>query len=121
MREVLPFALAAAVGLIYFRLAIIMMSYLATDHETGIYSAAQRIVETVGVIPWLVVSAGFPILARAARDDADRLKLRAAAAVRRVGAARRRRGRRGRGGRAVRDRVVAGVGLRASRSASCRS
>lgn len=74
LREVLPFALAAAVGLIYFRLAIIMMSYLATDQETGIYSAAQRIVETVGVIPWLVVSAGFPILARAARDDADRLK-----------------------------------------------
>jgi O-antigen/teichoic acid export membrane protein len=74
LREVLPFALAAAVGLIYFRLAIILMSYLATDQETGIYSAAQRIVETVGVIPWLVVSAGFPILARAARDDADRLK-----------------------------------------------
>ena len=26
------------------------------------------------MIPWLVVSAGFPILARAARDDADRLR-----------------------------------------------
>ena len=42
--------------------------YLADAHETGIYSAAQRIVETVGAIPWLVVSAGFPILARAARE-----------------------------------------------------
>jgi O-antigen/teichoic acid export membrane protein len=74
LAEVLPFALAAAVGLVYFRLAVILMSYLADAHDTGIYSAAQRIVETVGAIPWLVVSAGFPILARAARDDTERLR-----------------------------------------------
>jgi O-antigen/teichoic acid export membrane protein len=74
LREVLPFALAAAVGLIYFRLAIVIMSYITTDHDVGIYSAAQRIVETIGVTPWLLASAGFPILARAARDDTDRLK-----------------------------------------------
>lgn len=74
LREVLPFALAAAVGLIYFRLAIVIMSYITTDHDVGIYSAAQRIVETVGVTPWLLASAGFPILARAARDDSNRLK-----------------------------------------------
>jgi O-antigen/teichoic acid export membrane protein len=74
MREVLPFALAAAVGLIYFRLAIVIMSYISTDRETGIYSAAQRIVEAVAALPWLVTSAGFPILARAARDDETRLR-----------------------------------------------
>jgi O-antigen/teichoic acid export membrane protein len=74
MTEVLPFALAAAVGLIYFRLAIIMMSYLADPDETGIYSAGQRVVEVVAAIPWLVASAGFPILARAAGNDAQRLR-----------------------------------------------
>lgn len=74
LREVAPYALAAAVGLVYFRLAIILMSYIADDAETGIYGAAYRIVETVGVIPWLLVSSGFPILARAARDDAGRLR-----------------------------------------------
>ena len=50
------------------------MSYVATDYETGIYSTAFRVVEAVGVIPWLVVSAGFPIVARAARDDESRLR-----------------------------------------------
>jgi O-antigen/teichoic acid export membrane protein len=50
------------------------MSYIASARETGIYSAAFRIVETFAVVPWLVVSSGFPILARAARDDADRLR-----------------------------------------------
>jgi O-antigen/teichoic acid export membrane protein len=74
MREVLPFALAAAVGLIYFRLAIVIMSYISTERETGLYSAAQRIVEAVAALPWLVTSAGFPILARAATNDEARLR-----------------------------------------------
>lgn len=72
--DVLPYAVAAAVGLLYFRLAVILMSYVSSDYQTGIYSAAFRIVEAIGVIPWLIVSAGFPILARAARDDETRLR-----------------------------------------------
>ncbi|HEX6651498.1 MAG TPA: oligosaccharide flippase family protein [Thermoleophilaceae bacterium] len=74
LRDVLPYAVATAVGLIYFRLAVIVMSYVASDYQTGIYSTAFRVVEAVGVIPWLVVSAGFPIMARAARDDESRLR-----------------------------------------------
>jgi O-antigen/teichoic acid export membrane protein len=73
LKETLPYALAAAVGLIYFRIAVVLMSYVSTEHETGIFSAAFRIVEVVGVLPWMLVSAGFPILARAARDDEERL------------------------------------------------
>ncbi len=74
LRDVLPYALAAAVGLVYFRLAMILMFYIGSETETGIYGAAFRIVEVIAVIPWLVVSSGFPILARAARDDEDRLR-----------------------------------------------
>jgi O-antigen/teichoic acid export membrane protein len=73
LRATLPYALAAAVGLIYFRIAVVLMSYVSTDEETGYFSAAFRIVEVVGVLPWMLVSAGFPILARAARDDEERL------------------------------------------------
>jgi polysaccharide biosynthesis protein len=46
LADVLPYALAAAVGLFYFRLAIILMSYIASGRETGIYGAAFRIVES---------------------------------------------------------------------------
>lgn len=74
LREVLPYAMAAAVGLVYFRLAVILMSYIASDRQAGIYATAFRIVEVVGVIPWIAVSSGFPILARAARDDSARLR-----------------------------------------------
>jgi O-antigen/teichoic acid export membrane protein len=72
LRETLPYAVAVAVGIIYFRLAVVLMSYIASDEETGFYSAAFRIVEVVAVLPWILVSSGFPILARAARDDAGR-------------------------------------------------
>ncbi len=74
LREVLPYALAAAVGLIYFRLAVVIMSYVSTEQQTGIYSAAFRPVEAVGVIPWLLVGSAFPIFVRAARDDRERLR-----------------------------------------------
>jgi O-antigen/teichoic acid export membrane protein len=73
-RETTPYALAAAVGLIYFRLGVVLMSYIASDHETGIYSAAFRIVEIIAVLPWVAVSSGFPILSHAARTDLDRLR-----------------------------------------------
>jgi O-antigen/teichoic acid export membrane protein len=71
--EVLPYGLAAAVGLIYFRLAVVIMSYVATPYETGIYSTAFRMVEVLAGIPWLAVSTGFPILVHA-KDDTTRMR-----------------------------------------------
>jgi O-antigen/teichoic acid export membrane protein len=73
LRETLPYAVAAAVGLIYFRIAVILMSYVSTPEETGIYSAAFRIVEVAATLPLMLVLSIFPILARAARDDQERL------------------------------------------------
>ncbi|HXE44431.1 MAG TPA: oligosaccharide flippase family protein [Conexibacter sp.] len=72
--EVLPYGLAAAVGVIYFRFAVVIMSYIATPVETGIYATAFRIVETIAGIPWVAVATGFPILAHAAGNDKDRMR-----------------------------------------------
>lgn len=68
--EVLPYGLAAAVGLVYFRLAVVIMSYVATPFETGIYSTAFRMVEVLTSLPWLAVATGFPILVHARGDTA---------------------------------------------------
>ena len=51
--------LAAAMGLVYFRLAVVIMSYVATPFETGIYSTAFRMVEVLTSLPWLAVATGF--------------------------------------------------------------
>jgi len=74
MREALPYAVTSAVGAIYFRLAIIVMSLVATEAETGYFGASFRIVDVLIVVPQLLVGAAFPIFARAARDDRERLR-----------------------------------------------
>jgi O-antigen/teichoic acid export membrane protein len=73
LRETLPFAAAAAVGIVYFREALVLMSFLSTERETGYYSAAFKIVEVLTAVPWILAASGLPILARAARDDSARL------------------------------------------------
>ncbi len=74
LREAVPYTLALAGGILYFRLAVVLMAYIAPAAETGYYGTAFRITEGVGVLPWLAVSSAFPILARAAVSDTDRLR-----------------------------------------------
>jgi O-antigen/teichoic acid export membrane protein len=73
LRDVVPYALATAAGLLYFRVAVVLLSLVSTERETGLYSAAFRIVEVLMIVPQLAVGALLPILARAASDDHDRL------------------------------------------------
>lgn len=73
LRRTLPYSLAAAVGVIYFRLAILIMSHVASGQQTGYYAASFRIIEVLFIVPQLVVGSTLPIFARAARDDRGRL------------------------------------------------
>jgi O-antigen/teichoic acid export membrane protein len=74
LSQTLPYAAATAVGIIYFREALVLMSALSSERQVSYYGAAFRIVEVLTVIPYQLVSAGFPILARAAHNsDSDRL------------------------------------------------
>ncbi|MEN3282316.1 MAG: hypothetical protein V7607_3456 [Solirubrobacteraceae bacterium] len=73
LRETLPFALATAVAAVYLRVAIIIVSLVSSDRQLGYFSVSFRVVEVLVLVPQLVVSAAFPIFARAARDDHDRL------------------------------------------------
>jgi O-antigen/teichoic acid export membrane protein len=74
LRETVYYAAATALGILYFQVAIIATSLLSTKAETGYYSVGFRIVDIVNGIPWLLAVSAFPLLARAARDDAERLR-----------------------------------------------
>ena len=74
LRQTLVYSAAAALGVVYFRVAVILMSLISTGVQTGYFSVAFRILEIVAGIPWLVVTAAFPVMARAARDDGERLR-----------------------------------------------
>jgi O-antigen/teichoic acid export membrane protein len=69
LRESIPWAVVSAVNIIYFRVAIVLMSLVASTVETGYFATSFRIVEVLVGVPGLVIGAAFPILARAGRDD----------------------------------------------------
>ena len=73
LANTIPFALAAAVGAIYFRVVILIVQLMSTPEQVGLFGASFRIIEVLVIVPYLVVSSAFPIFARAARTDADRL------------------------------------------------
>jgi O-antigen/teichoic acid export membrane protein len=73
LRRTLPYSLAAAVGVVYLRLAILIMSHVTSGLQTGYYGASFRIIEVLFVVPQLIVGSTLPIFSRAARDDRARL------------------------------------------------
>jgi len=74
MRSIVPIALAVAVGAIYFRISLILTKQIASPQQTGYFATAYRLLDVILQLPGIIVGAAFPILARAARDDAGRLQ-----------------------------------------------
>lgn len=72
--EAVAYGIASAAGLVYFRMAASLMTFLSTDLETGYFAVAFRVLETGTIVPWLLVTSVFPILSRAASTDRMRLR-----------------------------------------------
>ena len=72
-KEALPVAIASTIGSFFYRVAILVMSVAATAEATGYFSASFRLIEVAITIPGLITAAAFPIVARAAVDDPERL------------------------------------------------
>jgi O-antigen/teichoic acid export membrane protein len=73
LRLTVAYAAASAVGTIYVSVTVVLISVIGSGRETGYYAASFRVFSVVAVIPLLLVSSAFPVLARAARDDRERL------------------------------------------------
>jgi O-antigen/teichoic acid export membrane protein len=69
----LPYAAAVAASALYFRVSILIVSALSDSTQLGYFAASFRIIEVLAVVPGLLAGSAFPIFARAARDDHDRL------------------------------------------------
>jgi O-antigen/teichoic acid export membrane protein len=73
LRHTIVFSIAAAVAAVYFRIAILIVSLVASPEQNGYFAVPFRVIEVLVGIPVLIVGASFPIFARAARDDHARL------------------------------------------------
>ena len=69
IRDTLPYAAAIAVGTLYFRVTIVVMSLIASPRQTGYFATSFRVTEVLVGIPAIAVGTVFPILARAAREN----------------------------------------------------
>ncbi len=65
------YVFAMALGFVYFRVPVLLMSILSPGVDTGYFGAAFRIVETLTMLT-IVLTAALPILTRAATQDPDR-------------------------------------------------
>ena len=70
--RILPFSAAVVLSVVYFQIAQIMVSLLSSPTQTGYFGVSFRVLASFTVLPSLVVSSSLPLLARAARDDAER-------------------------------------------------
>lgn len=60
----LPYGLLSVLGLLYFRIDTVMLSYLKGNFETGIYGAAYKFLEAASFIPTAFYMALFPVLSK---------------------------------------------------------
>jgi O-antigen/teichoic acid export membrane protein len=73
LKLTVSFSLATAVGAIYVYTAQILTSLVASPHQSGLFAAGFRVFIVAATVPGLLVSGAFPLLARTARDDRERL------------------------------------------------
>ena len=74
VRDVLPYSLAITAAAIYFYLAVVLVSLLASGKTLGYFSVSGSGGSGAPRLPALAIGAAFPIFSRAARDDRVRLK-----------------------------------------------
>lgn len=74
LSESIVYAAATALGVVYFRIVVIGVDLFTTASQTGYFGLGFRTLDVVNAVPGLIVVSAFPILARAARDDAERLR-----------------------------------------------
>jgi O-antigen/teichoic acid export membrane protein len=73
LRLTIAFSLASTVGTLYIYTAQILTSLVSSAHQSGLFAASFRIFIVSATVPNLLVGGALPLLARAARDDRERL------------------------------------------------
>ena len=72
-RESLPIALTSIVGIIYYKIDIVMLSQMEGNVAVGIYSAAYKLFEPATIIPHAVMISLFPVMSTLFTTSKDKL------------------------------------------------
>ena len=69
-----PFAISGVLGLLFTNSDILIISWMRSASDVGIYSAAIRIIQTFYLIPSIIQLATLPLIARLAKNDNARFR-----------------------------------------------
>jgi O-antigen/teichoic acid export membrane protein len=70
----LPYGLLAFLGLLYFKIDAVLLTFIKGEAQTGFYGASYKFLEGLHFIPLVVGTALFPVMARLHRDDLKELR-----------------------------------------------
>lgn len=69
-----PYALLGVIGLVYFRMDALLLTWMKGAEATGIYTAAYRLLDAVTDVPGVIVAAMFPTLSRLHVESRPKLR-----------------------------------------------
>lgn len=70
----LPYGILAIMGLMYFKIDTVLLSYIRGNFETGIYSAGYKFLEALVFIPNALTFALFPAFAKLHEENSVKIK-----------------------------------------------
>lgn len=70
----LPYGVLTVLGLLYFKVDALLLSYLKGAYDVGIYGAAYKFLEAIVFVPSAIVTALFPYLAKLHGKPPQQLK-----------------------------------------------
>ena len=73
LTRILPYSAAAAASVLYYRVAVLMVSQLSNSRQQGLFGASFRIIDVLTLVPSLLAGTALPIFSRAASEDHERL------------------------------------------------
>lgn len=73
LAESLPYGFLAVLGLLYFRVDTLILSYLKGTYDTGIYGAAYKFLDAIVFVPSAISSTLFPVFARLGQGQSKSL------------------------------------------------
>lgn len=69
VRESLPYLYSTVAVVAYMKIDVVMLGYLSSNRETGIYSLAQKLSEVLYIVPVVLIDSAYPTLARRFLDS----------------------------------------------------
>ncbi len=74
VRSAWPFAIISALGLLLTNTDVIIISWMGTAADVGVYAAGIRIIQLLYLVPTIVQWSTLPVLSRFARKDDQRFR-----------------------------------------------